>query len=412
MVEAVGIDIVTLLLILALAWTFGLAAQRLGYPALMGELLAGIIFGPAILGVLQPAEELAIFAELGVFLLMVYVGLEVDVHDLFEMGPAALVVSIGGFLVPLGLGYGAGVIVGLPVGASVFIGMAMAATSLATKSRILIDLDLLDTRIAGVLLGGALIADVGVLVAFAGVMSFVELGTIDATGIALILGKTLGFFVVAILVGDRLLPPAWSRLETLMERYGFVDKTAAFTVALMISLAFALFAILVDLHMIIGGFVAGLFLRQADIHEEVFDHIYNVTYDLAIGVFAPIFFVTVGFELTLDVFTQDLLLLVLLTVIAFVSKIVGSWLFALPTELTSREGFVVGLGMNGRGAVEIVIASIGLSAGVIDTQLFSILVFIAVFTTALVPPTMKWGVQWLDRAGELVRFDEPVELPH
>lgn len=412
MVEAAGLDVVTLLLILVLAWTFGLIAQRLGYPALMGELVAGIVFGPAILGVLQPAGELEIFAEFGVFLLMVYVGLEVDVHDLFEMGPAALVISIGGFLVPLGLGYGAGILIGLSGVASVFIGMAMAATSLATKSRILLDLDLLDTRIAGVLLGGALVADVGVLVAFAGVMSFVELGTIDATGVALILGKTIGFFAVAILIGDRVLPPAWEKLETLMERYGFVDKTAAFTVALMIALAFAQFALLVDLHMIIGGFVAGLFLRQADIHEEIFDHIYSVTYDLAIGVFAPIFFVTVGFELTLAVFTQDLVLLVLLTVVAFVSKILGTWVFALPTELTSREGFVVGLGMNGRGAVEIVIASIGLSAGVIDTQLFSILVFIAVFTTALVPPTMQWGVQWLERAGELIRIDEPAELPH
>lgn len=412
MVEAVGIDIVTLLLILALAWTFGLAAQRLGYPALMGELLAGILFGPALLGVLQPAEELAILAELGVFLLMVYVGLEVDVHDLFELGPAALVVSIGAFLLPFGLGYLAGGAAGLPTEGALFVGMAMAATSLATKSRILIDLDLLDTRIAGVLLGGALIADVGVLVAFAGVMSFVELGTVDVWSVGLIVGKTLAFFVVAIVVGDRLLPIAWGWLEAQMERHGFVDKTAAFTVALVIALGFAQLAVLVDLHMIIGGFVAGLFLRQADIHEPLFEHIYSVTYDLAIGVFAPIFFVTVGFDLTLAVFTQDLTLLVVLVAIAFVSKILGSWLFALPTELSSREGFVVGLGMNGRGAVEIVIASIGLSAGLIDTQLFSILVFIAVFTTALVPPTMKWGVEWLERAGELVRLEEPPNAAH
>lgn len=412
MVEAIGLDIVTLLLILALAWTFGLGAQRLGYPALMGELLAGIVFGPAILGVLQPADELAIFAELGVFLLMVYVGLEVDVHDLFEMGPAALIVSVGGFLVPLALGYAAGAFVGLSAGASMFIGMAMAATSLATKSRILIDLDLLETRIAGVLLGGALIADVGVLVAFAGVMNFVELGTFDAVNIGLIVGETLIFFVIAIIVGDRVLPVAWGWLETQMERYGFVDKTAAFTVSLMVSLAFALLAVVVDLHMIIGGFVAGLFLKQADIDEEIFDHIYNVTYDLAMGVFAPIFFVTVGFDLTLAVFRQDLVLLVLLIVVAFVSKIVGTWLFAVPTELTSREGFVVGLGMNGRGAVEIVIASIGLGAGVIDRELFSILVFIAVFTTALVPPTMKWGVEWLNKAGELVTLNEPADIHH
>jgi Kef-type K+ transport system membrane component KefB len=412
MVETVGIDIVTLLSILALAWTFGLAAQRLGYPALMGELLAGIVFGPAILGVVQPGSGLDVLAELGVFLLMVYVGLEVDVHDLFELGPAALVVSVGAFFVPFGLGYGAGIYAGLPTAASLFVGMAMAATSLATKSRILIDLDLLDTRIAGVLLGGALVADVGVLVAFAAVLSFVELGTVDVAGIALIVGKTLAFFAVALLVGDRVLPPLWDRLETAMERYEFVDKTAAFTIVLLVALAFAVFAMLVDLHMIIGGFVAGLFLRPADINEEVFEHIYDVTYDMAVGVFAPIFFVTVGFDLTLAVFREDLVLLLVLVAVAFVSKIVGSWLFAFPTELTSREGFVVGLGMNGRGAVEIVIASIGLSAGVIDRGMFSILVFIAIFTTALVPPTMKWGVAWLESAGELVRLDEPADVPH
>lgn len=410
MVEATSFSILTLLQILVLAWTFGLVAQRLGYPALMGELVAGIVFGPAMLGILQPAEELEIFAEFGVFLLMVYVGLEVDIHDLFEMGPAALIVSIGSFLVPLGLGYGIGVYFGLSTGAAMFLGMAMAATSLATKSRILIDLDLLDTRIAGVLLGGALIADVSVLVAFTGVMSYVELGTVDVANIGLIVGKALGFFAVAIVAGDRLLPIIWGRLENQMEQYGFVDKTAAFTVSLMVALAFAWLAVLVDLHMIIGGFVAGLFLKQAEIDEDIFTHIYDVIYDLAMGVFAPIFFVTVGFDLTLAVFRQDVGILFGLVVVAFISKIVGSWLFALPTNLSSREGFVVGLGMNGRGAVEIVIASIGLSAGVISTELFSILVFIAVFTTALVPPTMKWGVEWLERSDELVELDTVVEI--
>lgn len=162
--------------------------------------------------------------------------------------------------------------------------------------------------------------------------------------------------------------------------------------------------------MIIGGFMAGLYLKQADIREPVFDHIYNVTYDLAIGVFAPIFFVTVGFDLSLAVFSQDLVLLVLFVAVAFIGKIIGTWVFAIPTALTSREGFVIGLGMNGRGAVEIIIASIGLSAGVIDRGLFSILVFIAIFTTALVPPTMQWGVNWLDRSGQLVRTGEGAKL--
>ncbi|WP_224332576.1 cation:proton antiporter [Haloprofundus halobius] len=406
MVEAAEIDILGLLLVLAVAWVFGALAERFGYPAMMGELFAGLVFGPPILGIIQPSEVLTVLSELGVFLLMVYVGTEVDLHKLFELGPQALLIAIGGFVIPFGLGYAAGMVLGESTGAALFLGLAMAATSLATKSRILSDLDLLDTRIAGVLLGGALVSDVGVLVAFAGIIGFVEAGSVNPVDIAVIFAKALAFFAVTLFIGDRFLPPLWTKLEELREQYGFVDKTTAFTFALLVALLFAELAALAGLHTIIGGFMAGMFLRQADITPGLYEHMENVIYDLAIGFFAPIFFVTVAFELTFDVFTQNLGLLALLVAIAFVGKIVGSWLFSLPTKLTSREGLVIGFGMNGRGTVEIIIASIGLSAGVIDQQMFSILVFIAIFTTALVPVTMTWGVKLLESAGELVRLDE------
>ena len=409
MVGAAGIDLPNLLLVLTLAWIFGLLVERVGYPALMGELLAGIVFGPALLGLLHPTEALEVFAELGVFLLMLYVGMEVDLHDLFELGPQALMVAFGGFVVPFGLGYLVGEAIGLTVEQSLFVGIAMAATSLATKSRILVDLDILDTRIAGVLLGGALLSDVGVMIVFAGIVGFIETGEVSLLSLGLVAGKALLFFAAALVFGDRVLPHLWEQLETWMERHEFVDKTSAFTVALVVALVFAYFAALVDLHMIIGGFIAGLFLRQAQLDPDIYEHMYGVIYDLAMGFFAPIFFVTVAFELTLDVFTQSVGLLALVLAVAFVSKIVGSWLFALPTKLSSKEGLVIGFGMNGRGTVEIVIVSIALSAGVIGQELFSILVFTAIFTTTLVPPTVKWGVEWLEQAGELV-FTEDVDI--
>ncbi|MFC7009579.1 cation:proton antiporter [Halalkalicoccus salilacus] len=409
MVEAASIDLLNLLLVLTLAWIFGLLVERIGYPALMGEILAGILFGPALLGLLHPSEALDIFAELGVFLLMIYVGMEVDIHDLFELGPQALMVAVGGFVVPFGLGYAVGDVLGATIEQSLFIGIAMAATSLATKSRILVDLDILDTRIAGVLLGGALLSDVGVMIVFAGIMGFIETGEVTALGLSVVAGKALLFFAVALVIGDKLLPYIWEQLEDWMTRHEFVDKTSAFTVALVVALIFAFFAALADLHMIIGGFIAGLFLRQAQLDPDIYDHMYEVMYDLAMGFFAPIFFVTVAFELTLTVFTQSLGLLVLIVVVAFVSKIVGSWLFTLPTKLSSKEGLVIGLGMNGRGTVEIVIVSIALSAGIIGQELFSILVFTAIFTTTLVPPTVKWGIDWLEQADELV-FIEDVDV--
>lgn len=409
MVEAASIDLLNLLLVLTLAWIFGLLVERIGYPALMGEILAGILFGPALLGLLHPSEALDIFAELGVFLLMIYVGMEVDIHDLFELGPQALMVAIGGFVVPFGLGYAVGGVLGATIEQSLFIGIAMAATSLATKSRILVDLDILNTRIAGVLLGGALLSDVGVMIVFAGIMGFIETGEVTALGLSVVAGKALLFFAVALVIGDKLLPYIWEQLEDWMTRHEFVDKTSAFTVALVVALIFAFLAALADLHMIIGGFIAGLFLRQAQLDPDIYDHMYEVMYDLAMGFFAPIFFVTVAFELTLTVFTQSLGLLVLIVVVAFVSKIAGSWLFTLPTKLSSKEGLVIGLGMNGRGTVEIVIVSIALSAGIIGQELFSILVFTAIFTTTLVPPTVKWGIDWLEQADELV-FIEDVDV--
>lgn len=407
---AAGFDILNLLLVLVVAWIFGAIAERLSYPAMMGELVAGFVFGPPLLGLLEPSETLDVFAELGVFLLMVYVGMEVDLDDLFALGPQALIVAIGAFIIPFGLGYASGILTVASVDGALFLGLAMAATSLATKSRILVDLDVLDTRIANILLGGALVSDVGVLVAFAGVLGFIQAGSVEVVALGWILFKAIAFFAVTLFIGYRFLPHVWDRFESLRKRYGFVDKTSVFSVALLVALVFAELAHLAGLHMIIGGFMAGMFLRQADLQEPLYEHMHTVIYDLAIGFFAPIFFVTVAFEITLDVFTENLPLLVLLVGVAFAGKIIGSWLFALPTNLTSKEGLVIGFGMNGRGTVEIIIASIGLSSGIIDQGMFSILVFIAVFTTALVPVTVKWGIDWLIRADELVYTQEPTDV--
>lgn len=405
MVETVSIDLLSLLLVLTVAWIFGGVAERFGYPTMMGELFAGIAFGPPLLGLLQPSNLLTVLAELGVFLLMVYVGMEVDLRELFRLGPQSLLIAFGAFVIPFGLGYAAGVWLDVSTGAALFLGLAMAATSLATKSRILADLELLDTRIANVLLGGALASDVGVLIAFAGADSYVTAGTLDPLEIGVIVGKAFAFFAVTILLGYRFLPRAWMHIEGYRKQYGFVDKTTAFMFALLVSLLFAQLATLADLHMVIGGFIAGMFLRQSDVEPSLYEHMHTVMYDLAMGFFAPVFFVTVGFDITFDVFFESFGILVALVAIAFLGKILGSWLFALPTSLTSREGLVVGFGMNGRGTVEIIIASVALSAGVIDAQLFSILVFIAIFTTALVPVTVTWGVRLLERADELVYVD-------
>ncbi|MFW5867575.1 MAG: cation:proton antiporter, partial [Armatimonadota bacterium] len=163
---------------------------------------------------------------------------------------------------------------------------------------------------------------------------------------------------------------------------------------------------LAGLHAILGAFIAGLFLREGMLERRLFNDINKLVHDMSIGFLAPIFFVTAGFEVTFDVFQTDLWFLITVLAVATLGKIVGTALFYLPSGFGWREGLTVGAGMNGRGAVEIIIAGIGLQMGIIDNTIFSILVFMAIFTTATVPLLLTWSVNWLRSRDELVTAGE------
>ena len=163
----VELNIVNLLMVMAAAWLGGILAKRMGFPAILGELLIGIILGPALLAVLETSADLDILAEVGILFLMAYIGMEINFKDLGKASWAGLLAAIGGFVVPFGLGYYTILHFGGTHIAGLFVGIAVGVTSLATKSRILVDLKLLDTRIAYVLMAGALISDTLALIIFA-----------------------------------------------------------------------------------------------------------------------------------------------------------------------------------------------------------------------------------------------------
>jgi Kef-type K+ transport system membrane component KefB len=395
------LSILNLLAVLLVAWLAGNVVSRLGYPAVLGEIGAGIVLGPPLLGLLQAGPPLLVIAELGILLMMVYIGMEIDLRDLGRASYAGLLASIGGFIVPFVLGYAATIAFVGDVWAALFIGMAVGVTSLATKSRILVELGILDTRVAHVMMAGALISDTLALVVFAAIMSAVTVGAVSAAGIGLVLAQIVGFFVVAWLLGVMVVP----RLFSWLTARGFGGRTFYLTLALLVALVFAELAELAGLHGILGAFLAGLFLREGIRVKRLSHDITGVVKDVSLGFLAPVFFVTAGFEVSFGVFRDDLFFLVAIVVLATVGKIVGTALFYLPSGHGWREGLTVGAGMNGRGAVEIIIAGIGLQAGIIDQTVFSILVFMAIFTTATVPFLLKWGVDWLRDRGELARTD-------
>lgn len=390
---------VNLLTVLLVAWVCGHLIQRIGYPAVLGEIIAGMVFGPPLLGLLQTSPGLYVLSKVGVFLMMLYVGLKVDHNDLLSSSWSGFTAAFGGFVIPFGCGYLLTVSLGQSNMEGLFVGLAMAVTSLATKSRILVDLKLIGTRIANVLISGSLICDTAALLVFTGIVSLNATGDIQTQEILIITAKVLLFFVVTIVVGVKFFP----NLTALTQRLGFHGRTAHFTLLLLIGLVFAEAAEMAGLHGILGAFMAGLFIREGVLHHKISEEIDGMVHDMSIGFLAPIFFVTAGFQVSFAVFETHLTLLLLVVLAATFTKIFGTALFYSLTGRHWIEGITIGTGMNGRGAVEIIIAEIALQAGMIGQDVFSILVFMAIITTATVPLFLRIMVGWMDRKGLLER---------
>ncbi len=377
---------------------------RFGYPAIFGELMVGIILGPPLLGLLEVSEALSVLAEVGVLLMMLYIGMEIDPKELFKASWGGFLAAIGGFITPFILAYFAMTLLfDASSMAGLFVGIAAGVTSLATKSRILSDLKLLDTRIAHVMMAGALIADSLSLIVFAAIVSVNDIGTLEVGRIIVVIIEVTIFFSVTIFTGLKIFPLAWAKLSQL----GLTNRTFHATFLLLVTLLFAELAELAGLHAILGAFLAGLFIREAiAVERRLAGELTELVRDISIGFLAPIFFVTAGFHVTLDVFTSSLDILIVVIMVATLGKIVGTALFYLFSGNGWREGVTIGAGMNGRGAVEIIIAEIALSDGIINQNVFSVLVFMAIFTTATVPLALKWGTDWLRQRGDLKRSSD------
>jgi len=400
----VELSLVNLFLVLFSAWIAGTLVARIGYPAIFGELMVGIILGPPLLGILHGSEALSVLAEVGVLLMMLYIGMEIDAKELLKASWGGFLAAIGGFITPFALSYFVVTLIfdGTTM-AGLFVGIAAGVTSLATKSRILSDLKLLDTRIAHVMMAGALVADTLSLVVFAAIISLVDVGTLEGGRLVVVGIEVALFFGATVFLGLRVFPLAWSRLS----QWGLTSRTFYATFLLLITIFFAELAELAGLHAILGAFLAGLFIREGiGVERRLAGELTELVRDVSIGFLAPIFFVTAGFQVGLDVFTTSLPLLLSVIVVATVGKIVGTAGFYMLSGNGWREGVTIGAGMNGRGAVEIIIAEIALTAGIISQEIFSVLVFMAIFTTATVPVFLKWGTEWLQRRGELNRSSD------
>lgn len=386
-----------LLLLLILSRVIGEVVERLGQPAMIGEIAAGILLGPSALALIHYTTEIKAIADLGVFLLVFLVGMEMDLDVLWKAfrGRGALV-GLAGFVIPLGLGILVGY--GFQMGATqmIFIGLCIAITALPVSVRILMDLDKLQTDIGQRIISAAVTNDVASLL-FLGII----LGVKDhgpSTGgllisISLALVKAVVFMAAIILVSrliKKYTPGKFRRSRNLIDPFlsKLKGKESLFAVVLLFVIAFASLSELLGLHFIVGAFFGSMLLSHAVLGRENYEEVRKTASNVTMGFLGPIFFAAIGLEFDASSL-RNWELVVAVLVAAFAGKIAGGYIGGRLAGLHDKQSWALGIGLNGRGIMELVIASIALSNHFIGDQLFTILVLMAVVTTIVTPVLLK-----------------------
>jgi Kef-type K+ transport system membrane component KefB len=368
--------------ILAAAKLCGALAKAIGQPTVLGELVAGVLLGASVLGVVDPhVETIHLLAELGVILLLFAIGLETDLAALLKVGPASAAVAAVGVALPFALGYGVCRLVGLENLPSIVAGAALTATSVGITARVLSDLGRLQEPESQIILGAAVLDDIVGLVILTVVAGLAGGQSITAAGVGKITAVAFGFLIATLLVG-RLVVPRLVRLV------GRIDLPGTNTIlAVILALGLAWLADRSGSAVIIGAFAAGLLLRDTPAAHEIEHGVTQLGH-----FFVPLFFVVVGASVDVRVFNplvaanhQTLMIGALLILAAVVGKFAAG--YAAPWFRGKKS--VIGVGMIPRGEVGLIFAQMGLSSGVFDNRLFSAVTLMVMVTTFLAPPLLR-----------------------
>ncbi len=377
-----GLDLGAFLLAFACALIgaklFGELAERIGQPAVLGELAVGVLLGPSVLGLVPLSQGVLLLSEIGVILLLFEVGLETDIGELARVGGPALAVALAGMLLPFLGGWGLARVAGQPSLTAIFVGAALTATSIGVTARVLSELSVLRTREGQIILGAAVVDDVLGLVVLAVVAQIAEKGSVAVSAAVRAAAFSIGFLVVALALGI----PLGRRLLDVVGRANVRGVLVAVSVAFALLVAWAAKA--AGSAPIVGAFAAGVVLARTNRRHDI-----DTALKPAVDLFAPVFFVAVGAEVDvklLNPFVAEnrpaLLLAAALTAVGILGKFLAGFCAWGPV----RRSFV-GAGMVPRGEVGLIFASIGRETGALEPRVF-VAVVIAVFATTFVAPPM------------------------
>ena len=364
-----------LAILLATAFAGGLLVRRFGYPMALGELLIGIVIGPFAFGFVRQTEMVSMFAELGAIILLFYIGLETEMDMLKKYFLPSIMVAISGAILPLILGYYGGILIGFSWQESLFLGTVLTATSLGITVRMLTAMKKLHTPFGMVILGAGIIDDVIAVVMLTIVLDILA-GQLDFGSIGMILFEVGAFFSVVLVVGTRVLTKVLDSTRITIENLLIILLSLCFLVAYLASE--------LGLSTIIGAFAIGVSLSGLNRIHTVLQKGKSLYI-----FFVPIFFISIGMLIDINLFTTNIIPALFITAIAMAGKIGGCGIAALITGSSRKNALRIGIGMSPRGEMGLIIAGIGLASGTIGGDIFTISIIAVVFTTLIGMPALK-----------------------
>ena len=404
-----------LLVLVATARGLGGLMRRVGQPAVVGELAAGLLIGPSVLGRVAPDVFAFLFpadpvnsglllavAWIGVALLLVVTGFETDLKLLARLGRSSFTVSVGSLMVPLIFGFALGHVLpstfygerGTTITFAAFIAVALSISALPVVAKILMDMNLMRRNIGQVIVAAGMANDLIGWILLGTLAGVVTSGTVELGKLATTVGAMALFIVLTLTVGQRLVDAALRRA-----RQGPTQSVSGFTVAVLAMLAAGALTQALHVEAVLGAFVAGIVLGRSRYQTREVTHTIEVATH---AFFAPVFFATAGLFVDLGLLADPTTALWAAAVVAVgaASKLIGSFVGARAGGMPSMEGLAVGVGLNARGAIEIVIATVGLSLGVLNARSYTVVVVLAMSTSMMAPPLLRAVLRRVRAGGE------------
>ena len=402
---------IQLIVLMLVGRLLGELLLRLGQPAIMGQLVAGLVLGPSLLGALFPDVQHALFpvakeqkamldavSQFGVLLILLMTGMETDLKLVRASSRASIFASIGGIVIPFACGFALGEFLpdamvpdpGKRLITSLFLGTALSIASVKIVATVVREMNFLRRTVGQVILGSAIVDDTIGWIIISVIFGLALQGHIDPWSIAQSVVGTIAFMVFSLTVGRRLVSLAIRWVNDT-----FVSEYAVITAILVIMGAMALTTHAIGVHAVLGAFVAGILVGESPILTK---HIDEQLRGLILAFFMPVFFGTAGLSADLITVLKDPQLLLLtfgLIAIATVGKFGGAFLGGELGGLSRAEALALATGMNARGSTEVIVATIGLSMGALNQDLFTMIVTMAIVTTLAMPPSLRWALSRL-----------------